>query len=461
MPIHIYRATFISLLIFSLVSAVYSTYPRADAYFYLPMLPISFLIVFSAILKATWRSGPSLFLMICSPVAALRYVVFPALVIFNEGYYGRSLIPPSTESYNVAIYLMCYESLVVGALILFKERRYHSRKGLQIFSNPSVLPYWYTSAFIFLGVILALLFPAAFDLINFIRPSAVGDEFSASAFTILIALIFISAKTFLFLRIIVKISESRRFSLLGPWVAAFVGGLNILIYFGTNRLAMVLTAIATVIVIHQFFGRRAKFPIISLVGIAVAIFLIITADREYAKINHEFSEVLADNIQAYTGSLYNVAIGIEVKEYYPEAQSLEILVYDFIRPLVGVNLLVQNWDMLYSNVYFNYRMWVNVDRRSQIMPMLAQGYLFFGPFFAPLLSVFFVIIAYKMLDQIHDVRSLEVRYGLMLVIMRCGFFWGQNNMNIINYMSLYLIIPIAMLAVYRFIYLSLRRKRSF
>lgn len=415
-----------------------------DGYEHVAILPVGFIIFSVLVLLATWGRGPSFILWVCLPSAFLRYTVFPVLVYINDGYAGRSGIPPSADSYNLAVALMFYEILLIGIVVFFCERRIKAGTSF----NPSqvkTLPVWYSVILISASLALIAIFPQSVFLINFVKPYVAVDEAGASSGAVFAGIFFIAAKLFLIISIMHRLAISSRWRKLAAPVAAVFGLFNLMVYFGTNRMAIVLTAVATLWLMRNLFQGREKKALLIMVGMTVALFSLVTGEREYVKTTSLPTEALADNIQVYTGGVYNVAVGIEVGEYYPEARSFKVLLQDFVRPTVGLNLLAKGWDVSYSNVYFNDRVWTYVDRRSQIMPMLAQGYLFFGAILAPLISALFVLFGYWLLSNLNKVKYLEVKFCMALVCLRIGFFWGQNSMNMMNYMSLYLIVPICML----------------
>jgi len=110
------------------------------------------------------------------------------------------------------------------------------------------------------------------------------------------------------------------------------------------------------------------------------------------------------------------------------------MVFDFVRPMIGVNLLVKNLDIKYSNMYFNERLW-RTDRRSQIIPMIGQGNLFLGPIFAPVFGLIFVYLAYWLVNKAYGMGDPLMFYFFTLSIARMGFLMGQNSMNMINDLS--------------------------
>ncbi len=72
--------------------------------------------------------------------------------------------------------------------------------------------------------------------------------------------------------------------------------------------------------------------------------------------------------------------------------------------------------------------------------MIGQGNLFFGFILAPLFSLFFIHLHYYFEKKVHETKSVEVFYFLNLAIVRLGFFMGQNTMNMINDMSMNLVL---------------------
>jgi len=145
---------------------------------------------------------------------------------------------------------------------------------------------------------------------------------------------------------------------------------------------------------------------------------------------------VTDLFQVYTGGPYNVAISIETKDYYPEASHLSVLLFDVFRPMIGVNILLKDMPQVYSNIYFNMRMWTHVDRRSQILPMIGQGNLYFGFLFSPIFSILFVLLAYFLERIYQSTIPLELYYFIGLALIRLGFMMGQNTMNMINDISM-------------------------
>ncbi len=213
--------------------------------------------------------------------------------------------------------------------------------------------------------------------------------------------------------------------------------INIGIFSGTNRSDVLLTALVSFLVVLKLFPiKLVKASLI--IGSISLVFLIsqITEVRNFSSISRGQSEVIdrTDFLQAYLGGPYNVAIALETKTYYPEAKKPEVLFFDVFRPMLGFNMLVKDLPYNYSNIYFNRRMFLN-DNRSQILPMIGQGNLYFGYIFSPIFLVVFIFIAYYLLRVLKKSGNLFIFYFFSLSIARMGFMMGQNTMNMINDLS--------------------------
>lgn len=440
-----FRPFAIMSAIAAMMVTIYAVAAPPHGYQGIFVLPLGYAFIMACVALAT-RGAPSLLLLGLTVVAFLRYVVLAALVTYNDGLVGRSWLPPADESVGLAIILMVYELATVMALSAYLEQRVRRTAHQVDLGSQRQLPLWAPVGLLVLSGALCLVTPQAMSLINFVRPTILLDEAAASPQATLFAMTLIVAKLFLCAGLIHRLYLYRgRYRRLMPWFALAITIANISIFFGTNRLGIMLTALVSIIFLLKYFGRRAAIPAVAAAASFWAIFNIVTYERQYYSEASTVTVELADEIQAYTGGVYNVAVGLEITEMYPEATGLDVLAYDFIRPTVGLNVVSRDWQIQYSNVYFNKRIFLHVDRRSQIMPMLAQSNLFFGPVFSPTLTLLFVFLGYWLLRISDTTKSPEMIFCIFLAVLRITFVFGQNSMNMMNYMSIYLIIPALLL----------------
>ncbi len=417
--------------------------PGYEYYF---LHPVFFLVCYHLAFKYFIKSGVARpFFLVFSLIGFLRFVILPVLVVISGYYAGRSHVEPASSSYSTAILLMLWEISVCSIIIFyFKKReivigRLSQEREKIIFYDTRRHAFYILFA---LGVILlAVANPTGLATISFLAPRDADLDVSAiSSFDNLVAYSIIVAKTLLFI-ILLKFcakkyrSSRSRFYLYLAFAGAFF---NISIYWGTNRSDILIAAFASFLVLYDIFGRQVLR--ISLFGCAVLFFLLsaVTEKRDTITVTRGENALVdvADVFQAYTGGVYNVALAIETKDFFPEVSDRRVLLMDIFRPVIGINFLLKDVPQVYSNVFFNMRVWTHVERRSQILPMIGQGNIHFGYFFAPVFAICFLFFARFLEAKNAKGNDLEVVYFFNLALIRLGFMMGQNTMNMLNDISM-------------------------
>ena len=379
------------------------------------------------------------FLIVFTFIAFLRYVILPILIVYSDYYGGRSIAEPLEDSFIYAIHLMNWELICASFAIYFFSKIYKKNTNVEITISKRKNYIYYL--FIAFSLLLALAFPKGLLAINFVFQAILPTDLdTASSIDNLVSYSVIISKSLIFLMIIKSLGSKYHSTskLKYMYIALVVSMFNILIYWGTNRSDILISAIATSLTLVHFFGAPIKKYFVLGAVVMLTVLTLVTQSREHASVSGGFNKSvdITDAVQAYTGGPYNVAIAVETKNYFPESQNLKVLLFDIFRPMIGVNLLIKNSDQAYSNMYFNDRIWLHVDRRSQILPMIGQGNLFFGFFFAPVLTVFFVFLAFYIRSKIFISSNIEIYYFFNLALIRLGFMLGQNTMNMVNDLSM-------------------------
>ena len=423
-------------------------------YFLHPLffVPCYFLVLYKGFYFNPFRP----FLFVFSIISTLRYVVLPLCITLLDYYGGRSPVEPLIESYEKAIFIMLWEILVCSALIFFIERKVKYTKNKSEFKLRKSNFIYYI--FIIFAFAMVLINPKSLLYINFIVPSLLDESVNTDFLTNFTVYIFLIAKALIFIIILNKcaLSNKSHYYLLSMIFLL----LNILIYWGTNKSDILIAGIASLLVFYKVYGiKTLKY----LAPVCIGLFLIlgtVNSFRETQSISAGQSKFLdrTDAIQAYTGGVYNVAIALEVEKFYPEASEFKVLLYDVFRPMIGPNLLLKDKEQIYSIIYFNNRIWTNVDRRSQIIPMVGQANLFLGFIFSPLFSMIFIGVAYIFEKIYFSTRYIEVYYFSALAILRLGFMLGQNTMNMINDLSMNLFLFFIIYSAHKLFNLALKGK---
>jgi len=423
-----------------------------EGYEYAVFMPAAYLFCILCVLKKDEVSISQPFIMVLLVAGAFRYVIQPLLISYEGGYTGRSLVEPDLDSYRLATILSVYELFVVSLFIYFyQNKNKHKPKNDINISTPPVI-----FSFGALVIAIGMLFfnPDALSYISFVMPNPL-TKFQAvepSFITKLSAYTFIISKQIFAITLLVHFYKkyNKNKKLRYKIIASFVCIVSVFIYFGVSRIDFLVSALSTYAIYRIFFGKVGFAKIALGVLVLLMMFNLITEKREYVEVERTNSERLLEYSQAYTGGIYNVAIGVEVKEWFPEASSFKVLAFDFLRPVIGLNLLVKNLDIKYSNIYFNDRVWTHVDRRSQIMPMIAQSNLYFGAIFAPVLTVLFVWIGLKINDYAGSTGNVCMKYFAIFCAFRFGLVFGQNSMNLLNELSFSLIMPALIIVAFSF-----------
>ncbi|MGM1003307.1 hypothetical protein [Acinetobacter haemolyticus] len=417
-----------------LIGIIVFLFTAKEGYEFLFLHPFIYAVCFFIVLyKGFTFSVFRPFLFVFTLISTLRFMVLPLLIVLSNHYGGRSPVEPLIVSYQSAIFLMAWELIACTTLIIFleiKARKYITDERRRFtFENKNFI----YILFIIIAFLMLLINPKALLYINFIFPSVLDDTLEANFITNLTVYFFLIAKVLIVL-MLVKFFYNKKY---GYFIILFLILLNIMIYWGTNKSDILIAGIASALVFYQLYGRKSLKSLVILGVFLVFIISAVNSFRDTQKISEDNYLIgKADSMQVYTGGVYNVAIAIETKKYYPEVSNLNVLMFDIFRPMIGPNLLLKNQEQVYSNIYFNNRIWTHVDRRSQIIPMIGQANIFLGYLFAPFFSMFFLCLAYFLEKIYFCTRNIEVYYFLSLALIRLGFMFGQNTMNMINDLSM-------------------------
>lgn len=433
-----------------LVSVIIMFFQNYNGYELLFTQPILYIFVFTLVFsKIIIRDKTRLFFYVLAGISGIRYVLLPLLIVLSGYYGGRSIIEPNSATFFKAILLMNYELVVIGFFIKHMELR-REKTSINYLNSDAVQQFDMRGNnfgyFLFglITIISIIVVPSVLLSINFITPNSLLHSIEFNFIQNLIIYFIIVLKQLIFVLVVKKMyrlynKKKKNFYVFLSFIFALT---NTFIYFGTNRSDIVISAIVSFLLLYKLFGKVTKKYFIFGGIFLIILIIMVTGARSHMSISGGESRLvdITDTFQVYTGGVYNVAIALETKDYFPEANDLSVLFFDIFRPMIGVNVLVKDLPFEYSNIFFNRRMWLNVDRRSQILPMIGQGNLFFGFLLAPLLSMIFIRLFYYFEKIILKTKNIEVYYFFTLVIVRLGFFMGQNTMNLINDMSMNLVL---------------------
>lgn len=402
------------------------------------IFPFAFTILFIFLLsKVLIQSKNNIFIIVFCLVSFLRYVILPFFMTFSNFYGGRAILPPSNESTNFAIILMLLELLFSSVLIYYMMKKNNKYVNENIIISKKFDIYY---LFILFTIILSLLFPNVYNNLNFIIPS-INNGTGGLTENIVLYCVIIS-KNLIYAILITKLRSNyiKTKNQIYIILSILVTLLNISIYVGVNRMDIVINFLVCTYLLNKLYGKVIRKYIIIFVVLIIAIFYMVTLTRQYSSFSTSVLINITDFLQVYLGGIYNVALAIETPVFYPQVRSLGVLMMDIFRPMIGPNILLSNVDIPYSTIFFNYRIRPNSNIISQILPMIGQGYIYFGFYFSYIFTFIFIFIQKNLQKIINRSNKIEVYYILSLSSARLGFMMGNNTMSLINDLSMNLLL---------------------
>lgn len=443
---HFYNIIKTIILLWSIVASVYVYYTTDhDGYENLYLQPLVFSIIFILLLSPLLFKNNNIFISIFSIVAFIRYTILPVLIVYTNYYGGRSLVPPNAASYSNAINLMIYELVVISIIIyiVFKKSSNKNNNITEYFVPKNNFIY---ILFILFSISMLIISPNSIRYFSFLAPTEntlnLGEGSNLNSITFYLLL---TSKYLVFLLIMSGLYKKYlktkgKIYVLFSLIVVLV---NISIIFGSNRADFIIPAIASLLLFYKMYPRYGKIVSVFIGVLIISITLLISNERSLASYT-DGSNVLVDTtdlLQIYLGGPYNVAIASEITVSNPQQRNLGYFAYDMLRPTIGMNLLLKQYDVPMSSYIFNERIFFT-DQRSHNIPIIGQGYLYFGFILSPIIYIFFIILIKFFLNIIEKERRIELVFFLTIPVARVGLGMGQNGTILMNDISFFLVMSL-------------------
>lgn len=337
-------------------------------------------------------------------VLFFKYVIVPFLVFGSTNVQNYLIAVPSSSAFNFSIGLMVWEMVAIFSTVWFFSRVFYSSNlvkkdsGIVYYNSTVVL-----ICFSLIGMAVLVVIPGMADRYNFFwSPQAFEVERTdiplRGLFSIITDLVLIVIPC-LFLNYFRKKYDKNKkvrwyiFSLFA--LLPFV-----LIFKGSSRFSVLVPTLAWLIVMIRLFPQYKKPTAGWLTVLMVTVFVVITmlkqfglgSDR-YVDSSLEFGwDWLAYNGNAYFSGVYNVANSLEAYWFFENKFGISSFFSDNLNNLAVLSSLADSSNT--SAAWFNYYMYGVTGKVDQIVPMLSQGYFYFGLIGAPIylcLSTFLVM----------------------------------------------------------------------
>lgn len=433
-----------------------------EGFEFLWILPLSYTLVSMLYLNNSMFITIPWFRISFNTVFFLRFVISPFLIVLTSNYQGVSNYMPTSYQVQLAILLMVYELIICTITmyildvrskkkllldVLSYKNNFKQTKNIVVIQKKNIF-----IIFIILSLILMILNPSTLQYFTFIVPrsSGLGMDLQKTSFIAEITIMcLIVSKNLLFLILLSSLKVKYDFNPKYKYIvlSVLVVLLNSSIYYGQNRSQFLFSAIASLYVFMLLFPKNKKLIIIGLIlSFIVIIPLMNQARNPYDYFYNEsgLRKILLEyqrKITEYFGGVTNVAIGIETANKFSANRNVINLIYDVIRPVVGINILVSKFNIPYSNVLFNYT-YYQFEFVSVIFPTIAQGYFYFGFLLSPLLEIFLIFVAIKLENKARTTFRIEYLFIFVSSLLRLGTMAGANLNIQMNDLSMQIMIPL-------------------
>lgn len=433
------------------VAAIFLIIIYGSNHSWLALLPTIYFITELVFIRPLIISNQSKLVQYYRLFSFIRFVVLPIMMILTGNYNaGQS---ENTPNFNQAIVLMAWELIACTAFMAFYTRTTGYLRRRERFDNypeinasDSNAVFW---IFIVLAVGMAIMFPEALRQISFIVPrvSEVQEEAASTAVKLTVYVLSI-AKNIMYIICIkyLKRMYDRSDGILFYFFSILVTLINVAVFFGTGRIAIVLSAVASLTLLNRMYPQKRRATNIAIAVMVLIVIVLISISRNVMMgVNNrsDFLYSLTSMIDAYLGGVHNVGVSIETSKIYAqEYAGVSSFVQEFLRYVVGISIMFKNTTVQTSGVLFNIVFSHNLSRVGQVIPILGVGYYYFGFLAAPILEMLFLYIGLRLENLFYSECDIYTFYCVSGFLLRIGMIGGQNPQLLTSNLVSYIVIPL-------------------
>ena len=375
-------------------------------YSVLPSMPFVCSIMFFISSMCLKNDQTNIAVVLIIATALVRYCVLPIFLVFSN--FATAMKLNIEKNATGAIILLIYEIIAVFLTVIIVQKKQTTkiinqtnRSGVRFKLLGEILAVLLLFCLFVLVYIpqTKLMFKTIFDLTNedftSVTYSASMNELGSTK-RILQTLF---AMVFHFLRImvpiyVVKLAKTKKAResviFLIAFVFVFLQFLLITSTFAESIISGLIILIVTAKICPEKGSRLLKFSAVFVCAIVIIYFCVrywvntTKLNTSYYTKDGNFFSYLSNIINAYFTGVDNVAAVFNV----PQNGKLEALFFNVYRAIPFNNSLFgldgENFQSIYNSAN---------NLTGQIQPTIASGYYFFGPIFAPILSVLITWVA--------------------------------------------------------------------
>lgn len=406
----------------------------------LVLLPLCYLILFVLVPSFSKYIYKSIGITIINITMLIRYSIVPFLISI----YGVNLntgIYLSEKLQFKAINLMLYEMILIFIVfIIFQKKFYGNSTNKMTKIKPSNNLFGWL--FIIICVFVIILYPSILNRYSFVWTATLlkSKEVEGVSYSFLLLLVQLGhlVLTISIINTLYKFYLKKK-SLIFVILSLVTIVISSSFMIGTSRFSIILPLISGLFT--MFILYKAYKKVIGFISVVVSFLLIgittvlknrtISGESVSNSINDNLSD-LTVSLQLYFSGVSNVAHSINTRLIY-EPYQMENIITDLLRTVV----LINNFFINQSSALLNYNLsfYGKGNINDQILPMIGQGYLYFGYILAPIFTVITIIFVMYLDKKISENNSLFNIYILVYLCLKFALFNMANMTILISYLT--------------------------
>jgi len=443
------------VVVFSSISSLAICFDKIlpTEYSLLPLLPLAFGLISCIFMNVYRHLFNSWSVTLIVGLYFLRSVIIPLVMCFGE---YNSLVKNSFVYNNMdkAIILLVYEILIVFLTLSIKVRklvtiyRYKKESNLVVFNYKSTLFNVILLALIVFVMVSLIFYPRLKFHINFFVNNSSDGSFSKAIdlanmrqgvpsviywlytyfFSILQLIIPILLIQFVYKRNGLK-SENK--AILLSLIIVFFS----IMIMTQDKAKSIFVGINLIIMIYFLYFNKLKKIYPLFLGVLLIVAFIGLILKSGVNNNDNIFMVFSLILVAYFGGPPNVAVALSMNDLF----DLQLIISDIFNSIPFIGYFFQNRDT--TQKVFNLTLYGNSISADQIVPMIGQGYFYFGFILAPIFSALCIIIAVNLEKRSKINNDIFNKYIYMYGVTIFSIAPNLYNFNIlITSVSYWLII---------------------
>ncbi len=421
---------------------------KPEEYQLLFLLPSTFSIIMLIFLTCKKNILDSIVKTILTCGYFVRSTITPFVMRFGN-YSSKVTNESAFENMDKAIFLMCFEIILVFLIIFVKKTKARKQenqyKNKLSFKTKNLLII--IISLIIITVAFLLIYPDLKEVYGFflfynIEQITIHDIAVNNLIESLPPLVYPIYKIIvdvlrelipIYLVLIIKDKWKQREGA-GFWVSIIIIGISLL-FMSDDKAVSLYLAIALMLMLGYLYPTYIKKSIKLGVIIAIIISIVLFGKDTTSSESENFMESASDSLQAYFGGIDNVAVALNLTPFH-----LDRLPINTGKSITIVAYFFRQYDSM--SYIFNTEFHGYSGRTNHIIPLIGEGYYYFGYLASGLLHFTIISLAIYMEKKSHRTENMLKKYICTLACIILSITPIMYNWVICTNLFTSLIIPI-------------------